>query len=195
MTDSIPGIGKGLFSTLLARPNSIVIGSVRDTSADSAKGLSSLPAGEGSKAIIVKIDSLSETDASSAVELLKTSHDITKLDVVIANSGIAKDISPVKEVRLSEVRDHFEVNTIGPIGVFQATSPLLEAANKPKFVVVSSHGGSIGDMETEPFPLSAYGASKTAINYIVRKIHFENPELIAFPIHPGYVPIYDLLAA
>jgi norsolorinic acid ketoreductase len=61
----------------------------------------------------------------------------------------------------------------------------LEAAKKPKFVVISSHAGSIGDMESEPLPFSAYGGSKAMVNYVVRKISFENEGLIAFPVHPG----------
>jgi NAD(P)-dependent dehydrogenase (short-subunit alcohol dehydrogenase family) len=42
-------------------------------------------------------------------------------------------------------------------------------------------------MDFGQLPVTAYGSSKAAVNYIVRKIHFENPDLIAFPIHPGYV--------
>jgi norsolorinic acid ketoreductase len=38
-----------------------------------------------------------------------------------------------------------------------------------------------------PMPVTAYGASKATLNYIVRKIHFENEHLIAFPISPGWV--------
>ncbi len=37
------------------------------------------------------------------------------------------------------------------------------------------------------FDCTPYGASKIASTYVVRKIHFENPGLIAFPIHPGWV--------
>jgi NAD(P)-dependent dehydrogenase (short-subunit alcohol dehydrogenase family) len=46
---------------------------------------------------------------------------------------------------------------------------------------------SIGDMGSLPLKSAAYGASKAAVNYIVRKIHFENPGLIAFPMSPGWV--------
>lgn len=42
-------------------------------------------------------------------------------------------------------------------------------------------------MKFMPIPAAAYGASKAAINYITRKIHFENDWLIAFFIHPGCV--------
>lgn len=44
---------------------------------------------------------------------------------------------------------------------------------------------TIGAMEMRPFPLAAYGVSKAALNYFVRKIHFENEELVAFALDPG----------
>lgn len=78
------------------------------------------------------------------------------------------------------------MNTIGPLVLFQATIGLLKKSGKPKFVVVSSIMGSIELAPSMP-PITVYGSSKAAVNYIVRRIHAENPELIAFPLHPGYV--------
>ena len=135
---------------------------------------------------MVHIDNLSEGSATDAVKDLQSKHGITKLDVVIANAGISNFYGPAISTPLSEVRNHFEVNAIGSLALFQATWPLLEAAPKPTFVVVSTGLASIGDMDGFPMPVAAYGASKAAINYITRKIHFENPNLIAFPISPGY---------
>lgn len=43
-------------------------------------------------------------------------------------------------------------------------------------------------MEKRPVPMSAYGVSKAAAHYLVRKIHFENEGLIAFALDPGSVP-------
>lgn len=41
----------------------------------------------------------------------------------------------------------------------------------------------MGDL---PLPFLAYGLSKAGVNYVTRKISFEHPGLIAFPISPGY---------
>jgi len=168
------------------RPNTMVIAGVRDTESASSKAIYSLPTAENSKAIVVHIDSLSESSAKDSVKLLESKHSITKLDVVIANAGISNYYGLTIDTPLSEVRSHFEVNTIGALALFQATWPLLQAAPKPKFVVVTTGLGSIGDMGNMPMPVVAYGASKAAVNFITRKIHFENPDLIAFPISPGY---------
>jgi len=83
--------------------------------------------------------------------------------------------------------DHFAVNTIAPLLLFQATAPLLNSAATPKFVVLSSGAGSISDVDKLPVENTAYGASKAAVNFVTRRIHYENPNLIAFPINPGWL--------
>lgn len=91
-------------------------------------------------------------------------------------------------VPISEVMEHHRTNTIGSLVLFQAVEPLLRASIAlPRFIVLSSSLGSIGDMEKVPEVSTAYGSSKAALNYIVRKIHLEYPYLIAFPLHPGCV--------
>ncbi|CZR65883.1 related to ketoreductase [Phialocephala subalpina] len=152
-----------------------------------AEAFDSFIKGAGSKIIAVKIVSSDESAAHTAMQHLQAEHGITKLDVVIANAGIAKYFGPASSTPIAEMREHLEINALAPLILFQSTASLLKAALKPKFVVISTKGSTIGGMENEPFPLTAYGTSKAAVNYIVRKIHFENPWLIAFPIHPGRV--------
>lgn len=192
---SLAGIGNGLLESLLMRPDTTVIAGIRDLESASSKAINSLPTAENSKAIVVHIDSLSENSAKDAMKILEAEHNITKLDVVIANAGISNYYGPAIDTPLGEVRNHFEVNTIGALALFQATWPLLQAAPKPKFVAITTGIASIGDMDSMPMPVTAYGASKAALNFITRKIHFENPVLIAFPISPGYgCPLHDLFA-
>lgn len=182
------GIGHGLFATYLSRPNHIVIGAVRDPASPVSKALYDLPTGPNSKAIIVKIDSASDTDALAAVHSLRADHAITALDLVIANAGILNAGFPrVEDVRPADMKAHFAVNTVGPVVLFQAVLPLLKAAvTAPKFVTVGSSAGSIGGMEQRPFPNAAYAPSKAAVHYLTKKIHVEHPELIALPVDPGW---------
>jgi len=107
--------------------------------------------------------------------------------VIIANSGIVGEATPVATISLKVVREVYEVNVIGPLALFQAGFELLKKAAKPKFVVVSSVMGSVELASTFGIPVTGYGSSKAAVNYITRRINAENPEIIAFPIHPGYV--------
>lgn len=187
----ILGIGKGFVAKYLQRPNTTVIGSVRDTNSAGAKALLDLPKAEGSKLITVKIDSASDTDALEAIKNLQSNDKITKLDIVIANAGIYKlsAFEKVADIKLSDLFEHFNVNTAGPIRLFQATLPLLKKAEKPMLMIVSSGAGSITAMEHIPFAVGSYGASKAAMNFLTRKIHFENEGLIAFAVHPGLVHI------
>lgn len=55
-----------------------------------------------------------------------------------------------------------------------------------KFVFIGAPIGTITKMEeVARAPLSAYGVTKLAANYLVRKFHFENKWLVAFVVDPG----------
>ncbi|KAH8600952.1 hypothetical protein B0O99DRAFT_649022 [Bisporella sp. PMI_857] len=103
-----------------------------------------------------------------------TEHHITSLDVVIANAGISKIWPTVADTKIADMQEHLEVNVYGPGGSY-------------KFVVMSSSAGSLGDMEKRNIPNTAYGGSKALLNYMLRKIHFENEELTSITIDPGWV--------
>ena len=136
---------------------------------------------------MVKIDSKSEADAKTAVRDLISTHNISAVDVVIANAGIAKVLPTVAQAQVSDMLEHFMVNAVAPALLFQACLPLLRKSQKDaKFVTMSTTAASIGDMEQVPIPNAAYGPSKAALNYLTKKIYIENPDIIAFPISPGY---------
>jgi norsolorinic acid ketoreductase len=179
------GIGNGLAKGYASRSNTVVIAGVRDPASASSKALLDISRGDGSSVIVVKVDSTSETDPQEAVQQLKQKHNIDHLDIVIANAGIATTLDPVKDLPVQVLREHLEVNLVGPLLLLQATLPLLERSSSPKFVYVSTTLGSIGDIEHWPISAAGYGASKAAMNYFTRKIHFENQRLTSFAIHPG----------
>ncbi len=180
------GIGKGFVEKYLLRPNTTVVATVRDTSAQDSKSLDHLPKAEGSKLVVVKVESISDTDAFEAVQSL-ANYDLTKLDIVIANAGIfkLKAFQKVAEMQTADLMEHFNVNAAGVVHLFQATWPLLQKSDKPKFMVISSGVATIAGMDYVPYNVGSYGASKAAINYLTRRIHFENEKLIAFAVHPG----------
>lgn len=184
-TDCLTGIGRGICEHYLAKPGYTVIAAVRNPSIASSKSLFELPKGEESSIITVKIESLSDTDPANAVKELETKHGITALDIVVANAGISEVFPPVSEAKVEDIMRHFNINVIGVIHLFQAVLPLLKKSSNAKFITISTSAASLGDMELRNFPNTPYGTSKAALNYITRKIHFENPELVAFPIDPG----------
>jgi norsolorinic acid ketoreductase len=159
-----------------------VIGAARNPR--TATALEALPTGEGSSLVLVKIDSVSETDPATAIENVK-SQGITAIDIVVANAGISQVFPPVHEAEISDLLDHLQVNVFGVILLFKAVRPLLLAAKEPKFVTLGTSAASLSEMATRNFPNSVYGTSKVALNYITLKTHFENPTLTAFPLDPG----------
>ncbi|KAJ5231651.1 uncharacterized protein N7469_006239 [Penicillium citrinum] len=187
ITGSNRGIGFELLKMYLAQPSTTVIAGVRDVNHPSAVELKTLPVGQGSRLIVIQLDSTSPTDAEAAVSRLQSDFGITKLDTVVANAGIGKYWGLVVDTPAKEVEEHFEVNSLGPFRLFQATQALLFKASTPRFVVISTVLGSVELQKSLKIPNVAYGMSKAAVNFFTAKIHHENPQLIAFPIHPGWV--------
>ncbi|KII91994.1 hypothetical protein PLICRDRAFT_154202 [Plicaturopsis crispa FD-325 SS-3] len=177
------GIGLGLVTALAQRANTIVFAGARDPA--SAKDLQALAKAHPGKVHVVQLTSGDKADNEAAAALIKkvAGH----IDVVIANAAISTWWGPVHEAPVEEVRKHFDVNAIGPLVLFQALYGLLKEATLPKFVVISTVGGTITIGATFPLGLAAYGTSKAAVNYLTRKINGENEGLIAFALHPGVV--------
>ncbi|KAH7112091.1 hypothetical protein B0J11DRAFT_186915 [Dendryphion nanum] len=192
ITGANRGIGSGFTKFLLQRPSTTVIAAVRDPSHSTSKDLADLPAAKDSKLILVPLDSSVESAPKKAVEIIKQDYDIKHIDVVIANAGIGADGGKVRTTTTENITKHFAVNTIGPVLLFQATADLLQASpsKNPIFVAISTMIGSMGSMEMlEGFPTthSPYGGSKAALNWFVRRLHFEEPWLTSFVFHPGLV--------
>lgn len=189
ITGAKAGIGKGLLSAYAARDNTIAIAAIRDSpDSETAKTLTSLPTGHGSKIIAVKYDASSKTGATELASYLHDNHGITYLDIVIANAGILKQYGPGLKTEPEAFLEHFQVNTIGPLVLYQGTAHLLNASTKtPKFFVISSVLGSNTLMDNFSMSTIAYGTSKAAVNFVTSKLHREEERLVVVPVQPGWV--------
>jgi norsolorinic acid ketoreductase len=185
------GLGLSLLEKYLSRADTTVVATVRDYSKQQA--LNDIPKASGSKLVIVKVESRSDTDCLEAISTIKD-QGINQLDVVIANAAYYTPPADPKVAKITatDLLDHVNVNTAGPIRLFQASLPLLQKAEKPIFAYMSSLAGSITATGEVPFSAGVYGASKAASNFLVRRAHAEHPELIIFAMHPGYVPDLSL---
>lgn len=164
---------------------------MRDVNSATAASLKTFPTAQNSSVLLVKIDSTSDTDANDAVEAMRAAG-IDHLDVVIANAGSSCPCERIESLELRDMREMLEVNTLSVVKLFQAVYPLLRqtadarGAGAPKFIAVSSQAASIQDLgDNTPWLLGSYGTSKCALNYIVRRAHFENEWLTAFVVDPG----------
>ncbi|CAI7648599.1 unnamed protein product [Penicillium glandicola] len=182
------GIGRGLVGKYLARNNVTVIAAVRNPSSSEAISLFDLPTGKNSRLVIVKIDASSDIDAKAAVESL-SSHGVLALDIVIANAGIfdITAFTTVAESSIAQIQTHFDVNTLGPVRLFQATLPLLQKSSSARFILISSLLSTIGGIKDIPLSIAPYGASKAAANFFIRKINYEHDDIATLAIDPGSV--------
>lgn len=103
--------------------------------------------------------------------------------------GISNYYGPLATTPIKEFEDHWRINTIGPVVLFQAAHKLLLASptKAPVFAVISSAVGSIA--RYMPMSCAAYGSSKTAVNFLVKVLDDEHAKdgLISMAISPGWV--------
>ncbi|KAE8362109.1 hypothetical protein BDV27DRAFT_160071 [Aspergillus caelatus] len=169
VTGASRGIGRGLVEAFLQRPRSTVVACVRNV-ATATPALSTLTVAEGSQMIVVQLDCNSETDAQTAVQTLREEHGVTHLDVVVANAAMATNFGPASTMPLEHLQAH------------------MMSKQQAKFVLIGAPISTITNMhDYARAPLTAYGVSKLAANYMVRKFHFENKWLTAFIVDPGHV--------
>ena len=189
ITGSKSGIGKGLLSIYASRPNTLAIAAIRDEpDSEVAKTLTSLPVGAGSRIVVAKYDASSRTAAVELVNYVKSTQNVSSLDVVIANAGILKHFGPAKKASAETISEHFEINSLAPILLYQATQELLNASKQtPKFFFISSSIGSNSLQDHYPLPVLAYGISKTALNWAASRIHREEDRLVIVAMQPGWV--------
>ena len=134
ITGANRGIGRGLVAAFLARPHTTVIAAVRDPEATDSQSPTHLRFPEPSRlVVVVKIDSLEEDDARNALAHLESEQAISSIDVVIANAGTVKHLKTALRTPAEEMRLHFNVNTVAPLMLSQASWPLLQAAERPMF--------------------------------------------------------------
>ncbi|KAI2611820.1 NAD(P)-binding protein [Hypoxylon sp. NC1633] len=186
------GLGRGLLGRYLARENHIVVAANRDPEHPTSKALGDLPAGQGSRVVIVKLDAAVESDASVAVEKLgSTILGIDHLDLVIANAAISNVWPKVSELEGSDLNAHFKVNVLRLVWFFQATLPLLRKSANPKWISIDRRI-CCSRAETllrsyVSLPNAAYGPTKTAVHWLTKRFDMEEDWLTAVVVHPGWV--------
>ncbi|CAG8268962.1 unnamed protein product [Penicillium salamii] len=187
ITGANRGLGKGLAIKYLAMPDVTVIATMRETSAVNTFELESVPKGPNSQLIITQLDQGDSASVTDAIFKVEKEYLIDHVDLVIANAGIANHWGPVSELDESDMISHFQVNTLGPLRLFKSILHLLKAGPVPKFIYLSSELASLSRLDQSSSLTAAYGVSKVAGNYLIRKIDEEEPDLVAFSIDPGFV--------
>lgn len=184
------GIGKGLVAAYLRSPNTIVVAAVRK--AASAQCLQSFTKASGSRIVVIEVDVASVDTIKRGIASLKSEPNIGSLDVVIANAAKASLTATSLGTKLtdlgaSDIQPFIDVNVYGQLELYRAVAPLLresKSRTRPKFVYISSAGGSLTGMQNVP-GMSAYGASKALANFLFKWISIEQQDIIVWAQHPG----------
>ncbi|RAH42319.1 NAD(P)-binding protein [Aspergillus brunneoviolaceus CBS 621.78] len=180
------GIGRGLVEAYLARPNHLVIGSLRDLAASTAE-LESLQTASGSKVLLVQIENTSVKDPKQALDVVRAAG-IEHIDIFIANAGGTPPVVSLEGVHPRDLLTAFHTNAASALLLFQTFRPLLQAAPSPKWASISSNSASLALMgEMSSFIVPAYGVSKIALNWLTHALHHSQDFLIALTLHPGHV--------
>ncbi len=171
ITGANRGIGLELAKQYQARRDH-VIAVVREASA------------ELSGADIETIEGVDVTDDAS-VERLAAALEGRDIDVLINNAGILLARETIEDLNWDEIRQQFEVNTLGPMRVTRALLPHLK--DDGKIAIVSSRVGSIADNTSGG--RYGYRISKTAVNMagVCLAHDLRDRGIAVVLLHPGYV--------
>ncbi|MFF9279044.1 SDR family oxidoreductase [Streptomyces griseosporeus] len=126
-------------------------------------------AAEGADVVVVPLDVTSDASVAAAVRLVRAHTD--RLDVLVNNAGAPGHLVPPADATVEDIHPVFDTNVYGPVRVTHAFLPLLQAADHPRVVMVSSGAGSFSVVTDPEQPVSkmhelAYSTSKAALNMI-----------------------------
>ncbi|KAK6460296.1 hypothetical protein DFJ63DRAFT_337667 [Scheffersomyces coipomensis] len=112
---------------------------------------------------------------------------IKGIDTFISNAGISTSLAPTLETTSAIYLNHYNINTLGPILVFQKIYKYLLAKETRKAIFVSSIAGSLTNFL--PLHTTAYGQSKASLNFSLIQLakELESEKFIVIPVHPGAV--------
>ncbi len=114
-------------------------------------------------------------------ELVDAAESLGGLDLLVNNASALGQVPlpPIAELDLRQFARVFDVNVIGPVGLFQAALPLLAESGGTVINVTS-------DAAIEGYPgWGAYGASKAALEQVSRVLAEEQPGLSIYWADPG----------
>jgi NAD(P)-dependent dehydrogenase (short-subunit alcohol dehydrogenase family) len=146
---------------------------------DRAKELKSL---EGD----LQVHKMDVTDALQVANLARELRE-EPLDLLINNAGVYGARSGFGSQDFDAWTETLQINLLGPLRVVEAFLPLLEKAEKPCIVNMSSRLGSIGlNQGGGSYP---YRTSKAALNMVTKNLSVDLADkgVIVISVHPGWV--------
>jgi len=161
VTGGSRGIGRGIALALAAAGADVAVNFRRDEAA--AAATVAAVEGLGRRALAVGAD-VTEWPAVEAM-VACTLGEFGRLDIVVANSGVASRLHPVWEMPLEEWQRVVDINLNGVFHTCRATAGHLVAQGSGSIIIVSSIGADTCA------PLGApYYVSKAAVNALTKTL-------------------------
>ncbi|KAK6382170.1 hypothetical protein LTS17_004056 [Exophiala oligosperma] len=105
-----------------------------------------------------------------------------KVDALALNAGVMSPVKRLCNVDSTEWTRIFNINVVSQVSMLAEVIPHLRKT-KGRVVFTSSDAG-----EKPSFAAwGAYGATKAAVNYLIRVLALEEPEITAVGLYPGVV--------
>jgi NAD(P)-dependent dehydrogenase (short-subunit alcohol dehydrogenase family) len=181
ITGANKGLGRETARQLIAAGHTVYAGS-----RDEQRGKEAA-AQLGARPLV--IDVTSDDSVAAAAELVRA--EAGHLDVLINNAGITGVRKEVGEVTAADMLAVYDTNVFGAVRVVHAFLPLLEAADAPVVVNVSSGLGSLA-VTTDPARFEStlvtlpYPSSKAALNMVTSQYAKAYPSMRINAVDPGY---------
>lgn len=171
VTGANRGIGEGFVKTLLAKGASKIYAAARDT-ANLVELVKTNPD------VIVPI----ELDVTNDEQISALTAQITDLDLLVNNAGIANSCYNTGDAAIEIARLEMETNYFGPLRITQELLPLLKKEGDTAIINISSIAG-IGN-----FPaLGPYSSTKAALHSYTEGLRseLEQHNVTVVGVYPG----------
>lgn len=166
------GIGKSICMALAKRGDAVTAVCMGDGAAY-----------KGTKvAVIPGVDVTSDAAVDKMAQALKGAG--AKIDVLIHVAGVL-GLDELGKIDYDDMRRQFEINTLGPLRVVEASLPFLNEA--AKVGIVTSRVGSLSDNGSGK--MYAYRVSKAGANMVALNLHHDLSKrgIAVAALHPGMV--------
>jgi NAD(P)-dependent dehydrogenase (short-subunit alcohol dehydrogenase family) len=184
ITGASRGLGYGLVQQYAAaHAGNHVFAGVRSVSGQTTAALTAF-AKSHPNVHIIPLDVSNDQSITGSVKYV--SDIVDHLDVIINNAGILGEVDPLKATS-KDLVSTFSTNVVGPLLVVQSYLSLLQASGEGKVINVSTALGSNQYVWAFQSPLTSYGTSKEALNYLNNLLSHAIPNILFLAIHPGWV--------
>ncbi|KAI1612799.1 hypothetical protein EDD36DRAFT_464951 [Exophiala viscosa] len=175
VTGASMGIGAAIVDNLLEKQTKVVL-------VDISEGpLQARQATFGADRVRYVVGDVSKDDVNRmAVQVALATWG--KLDAIALNAGIMAPVKRLCDVSSEDWTRIFNVNVVSQVSMLSAAIPHLRKQNG-KVIFTSSDAG-----EKPTFASwGAYGATKAAVNYVIKTLTLEEADITAVGVYPGVV--------